>query len=220
MKKVNYQKTCSIVLNRLSPRIKDIIERRFGLNGKEKHTLESVGRVYGLTRERIRQIEKDGFLKIKKAKEEFADIYDYFKKVINSFGGYKEENSLLSFLSSESQDFAGIKSKINPDKEKRVKNCILLFLTLSGDFQKISEKDDLRPFWTTDKNCLPLIEQANKKLISFLERRGDVISLEELFKRQKDEISKIINNKKLTKKILESILEISKEIQKSPEGEY
>ena len=38
------------------PQYVDIIERRFGLNNKPIMTLEEIGRIYGLTRERIRQI--------------------------------------------------------------------------------------------------------------------------------------------------------------------
>jgi RNA polymerase nonessential primary-like sigma factor len=38
---------------------KTIIEFRYGLNGKEKLSLEAVGKIYGVTRERIRQIQAE-----------------------------------------------------------------------------------------------------------------------------------------------------------------
>ncbi len=41
----------------LSPRERKIIEMRFGLNDGVAHTLEEVGKEFGVTRERIRQIE-------------------------------------------------------------------------------------------------------------------------------------------------------------------
>jgi RNA polymerase primary sigma factor len=44
-------------LSRLDPRSRKILELRFGLGGEEPKTLEEVGRRYGVTRERIRQIE-------------------------------------------------------------------------------------------------------------------------------------------------------------------
>ncbi|HMM44041.1 MAG TPA: RNA polymerase sigma factor RpoS [Candidatus Macondimonas sp.] len=44
-------------LARLSAKQREVIERRFGLNGHERATLEQVGRDIGLTRERVRQIQ-------------------------------------------------------------------------------------------------------------------------------------------------------------------
>lgn len=40
----------------LSPRQKDILIRSFGLFGEEKQTLEEIGKVYGVGKERVRQI--------------------------------------------------------------------------------------------------------------------------------------------------------------------
>jgi RNA polymerase primary sigma factor len=44
-------------LERLSPRLRDILQRRFGLAGVHQQTLEEVGRDLGITRERVRQLE-------------------------------------------------------------------------------------------------------------------------------------------------------------------
>ena len=45
------------VINTLSNREKEVLEFRFGLNDGKQRTLEEVGRYFGVTRERIRQIE-------------------------------------------------------------------------------------------------------------------------------------------------------------------
>jgi RNA polymerase primary sigma factor len=44
-------------LRSLTPREEKILRMRFGLGGEREHTLEEVGKVLSLTRERIRQIE-------------------------------------------------------------------------------------------------------------------------------------------------------------------
>lgn len=49
----------------LSPREKKILEMRFGLTDGVTHTLEEVGKEFGVTRERIRQIEAKALEKIK-----------------------------------------------------------------------------------------------------------------------------------------------------------
>lgn len=51
-------------LNTLTPKEKDVLELRFGLNGKEPSTLETIGNKYQLTRERIRQIENKALIKL------------------------------------------------------------------------------------------------------------------------------------------------------------
>jgi RNA polymerase primary sigma factor len=45
------------VLDRLNPRMRLVISRRFGLDGQAPRTLEQVGSELGITRERVRQLE-------------------------------------------------------------------------------------------------------------------------------------------------------------------
>ena len=52
-------------LQLLSPRERDIIERRFGLNDKPRQLLREIGEDYHLTRERIREIEAKAIRKLR-----------------------------------------------------------------------------------------------------------------------------------------------------------
>lgn len=56
------------VLNKLSMREKKIIEFRFGLDGEGPYTLEETGRIIGITRERVRQIQSNALKKLKNFK--------------------------------------------------------------------------------------------------------------------------------------------------------
>lgn len=51
-------------LKELDERAADILRRRFGLSGMEEQTLEEVGAIYNVTRERIRQIESKALRKL------------------------------------------------------------------------------------------------------------------------------------------------------------
>jgi len=51
-------------LDALPQRERKVIEMRYGLTGKEASTLEEVGRAFGVTRERIRQIENNTLKKL------------------------------------------------------------------------------------------------------------------------------------------------------------
>jgi RNA polymerase primary sigma factor len=59
------QEQVETVLHTLDDRERRIIEMRFGLLGGEPGTLEEVGRAFGVTRERIRQIESKTLCKLR-----------------------------------------------------------------------------------------------------------------------------------------------------------
>jgi len=60
----------------LSPREQKILKMRFGLETGRTHTLEEVGKEFGVTRERIRQIEAKALQKLKKH-EKSQRLKDY-----------------------------------------------------------------------------------------------------------------------------------------------
>ena len=53
-------------LDELTPREKEVIRLRYGLDGNEPRTLEEVGRELEVTRERVRQIESSALTKLRK----------------------------------------------------------------------------------------------------------------------------------------------------------
>ncbi len=56
-------------LSLLTPREQKILRMRFGLEDGRSHTLEEVGQEFGVTRERIRQIEAKALAKLRKHKD-------------------------------------------------------------------------------------------------------------------------------------------------------
>lgn len=65
------------VLDTLSPKERKILELRYGLNDGIQHTLEEVGAEFGVTRERIRQIEAKVHEKLRN-NEKIARLKNYF----------------------------------------------------------------------------------------------------------------------------------------------
>ncbi len=63
-------KLISSWLDLISPQEKMVIDLRFGLRDGEPKTLEAIGEVFGVTRERIRQIEVKALLRLRKVMEE------------------------------------------------------------------------------------------------------------------------------------------------------
>ena len=62
---LNLQEETRRILTTLSPREEKIIRMRFGIREKSDYTLEETGKVFGITRERIRQIEAIALRKLR-----------------------------------------------------------------------------------------------------------------------------------------------------------
>lgn len=60
--------TIDAVLKHLSKREQTIIQLRYGLSGCGPHTLEETGQILGITRERVRQIQKKALMKLRNLK--------------------------------------------------------------------------------------------------------------------------------------------------------
>jgi len=53
------------ILDTLSPREASVLRLRFGIDCETDHTLEEVGKIFNVTRERIRQIEAKALRKLR-----------------------------------------------------------------------------------------------------------------------------------------------------------
>jgi RNA polymerase primary sigma factor len=65
-------------LLQLSEREQEILRKRFGMDGEEEHTLTDVGEQYGLSRERIRQLQVQALQKLREAQ---GGILSHFVEV-------------------------------------------------------------------------------------------------------------------------------------------
>ena len=63
------QKHVDIWLSRLSDKQCAVVERRFGLHGREVCTLEEIGNELGVTRERVRQIQIEAIKRLRQILE-------------------------------------------------------------------------------------------------------------------------------------------------------
>jgi RNA polymerase primary sigma factor len=64
------------LLEALDPREKKIISQRFGLDGGKPKTLEDVGKDFGITRERIRQLQNIALAKLRRALSQKENVLE------------------------------------------------------------------------------------------------------------------------------------------------
>jgi RNA polymerase primary sigma factor len=71
---LNFQREIQRILTTLSPREEKIVRMRFGIGEKAEHTLEETGKIFGVSRERIRQIESSALKKLRTRGVAFANF--------------------------------------------------------------------------------------------------------------------------------------------------
>jgi transcriptional regulator with XRE-family HTH domain len=195
--KQDYQKICQDLIKDLPQRQKDIIEQRFGLKNGERKTLQEIGDNYGITRERVRQIEEDGFSKIRPKLEKYQEVFQYFGCEIEKFGGLRKEDILLNSLAGQ-----------------KFQNQVFFLLTLGEKFQRFAENKIFHSLWAIDQNSFNFAKEVLDFLSKKLLEIGRPLGFTNLLKEANSQF------KSLTSQILQSYLEVSKRIQLGIEGNY
>ncbi|MBZ9578380.1 hypothetical protein KJA14_00850 [Patescibacteria group bacterium] len=196
--KLNYQKICQDLLKDLPQRTRDVVEKRFGLKTGERKTLEAIGKNYGICRERVRQIEADGFLRLKPKLEKYQGVFQYFSNQIHDFGDLKKEEILLNLLGSP-----------------RFQNQTFFLLTLGERFKRFSENRDFYSLWTISPDSLTFAKSVLDLLYNKLAEINQPQNFEEIFKKIDPNLGK-----PLTPRVLQSFLEVSKKIQSGIDGQF
>jgi RNA polymerase primary sigma factor len=88
---LDFQREIQRILITLSPREEKIVRMRFGIGEKAEHTLEETRKIFGVTRERIRQIESSALKKLRHPR----------RGLPNPFGWDKRTKNINGFLTKE-----------------------------------------------------------------------------------------------------------------------
>jgi hypothetical protein len=197
---LNYQKICSELLKGLPQRVSTIIERRFGLKSGNRETLEAIGQDFGITRERVRQIENEGLSVILAKKEILEPAYKYINGVLKSFGGLQKEDTLLSVLGGD-----------------KFKSHAFFLLSLNKGVKRVSENEGFHTFWMRDEASFNLAKNIINLTIDTFEKEKRTLDIKELFKIEKPGFSKIAGDK-INENSLKSFIGISQKIQGNAEN--
>lgn len=193
------------LLSALSSRSKEVIESRYGLGkNNERMTLEAIGQKYGITRERVRQIENHSIATIRKSKyyNEEKAVFDELEQLIHSLGGIIMEQDLLNHIS----------------KDQTLQNHINFLLVIGHPFKKVKEDDDFKHRWYVDENISNKVHESLKKVYENL-KDEDLIPETEMIKAFMDHVKEIAEKFK-EEEIIKRWLSISKKIGKNPLGEW
>ena len=156
------------VLGVLSTRNKDVISRRFGLKTGKKETLESIGKSYGITRERVRQIEEVSLKQIRVnlnngMTAKVKPFVSLAENILEQAGGVSREDNLFA-------KFSGVA------KESPANAALVFFLSLDGRLKKFAEIDDLHAFWALSDQHAESFKKSLSVFVNALESEGTPIA--------------------------------------------
>lgn len=189
----------------LPERARDVVQSRYGL-GKEtkKMTLESIGKKYGITRERVRQIENYAINHIKKSKQykEQKPAFDELEAYVHTLGAVVAEEDLLRHAS----------------KDKSLQNHIHFMLVLGDAFKKEKEDDNFKHRWHVDKDLSLKIHESLHKLYKSLSD-DEILPESDLIANFLEHL-KDVSEKYKSEEVMKRWLSMSKMIGKNPLGEW
>lgn len=197
-------KTVASLVKALSPRNRDIISRRFGLKNGKKETLESIGKGYGITRERVRQIEEFTLGQLSKVADGHPEVEKYASlaaNVLNENGGVMREKDLFKAFSGT-------------DSENVLNASLVFVLTLDKDLVRFNENDHFSSLWAVNDSVLGNFKNLASLCHNLLEKNRKVNSEADFYNLvRKNNVPGI--NGDLAQKHLQSYMTISKTVGKN-----
>lgn len=148
MVKFDIKRIVNKLVENLSDRSKDIVLSRFGIGKDDYETLEAIGQRYGITRERVRQIEADALKHIHSPSNEpvIKPVIASLSEFVKSRGGVMEETELK-------KEFASAYFESKSESSQKYEGATMLFLSL-GNFSRTKEDENFWPRWATDGSSL------------------------------------------------------------------
>ncbi|MCK5460822.1 hypothetical protein KAI58_02465 [Candidatus Gracilibacteria bacterium] len=158
---IDFSKLMTRVLSLLSDKERDVIQRRFSLDGRKKETLDGIGKGYQITRERVRQIEAVALKKLARISMDpsMRKIHDLAFGILSSHGCVMSEDHLISEMLKNMLETKNIDV-----------NAMKLAMRVSNQMIKQEKNQFFRAFWRTSemkllevKNCIKAVQKSMQK---------------------------------------------------------
>jgi hypothetical protein len=193
------------LLSVLPERAQEVLTSRYGLGKDSKRmTLEAIGKRYGITRERVRQIENYALNNVRKADaytKERASFVE-LENLLHSLGGIVVEEDLLNHASDD----------------KSIQNHLNFLLVLGETFKRSKEDEHFKHRWHVNQELSQQVEESLKKLYKSISD-SDILTESEIVTTFLEHL-KEVSEKYKNEEIVRRWLNISKKIAKNPLGEW
>lgn len=201
------------LFRQLTTKEADVLRRRFGLAEEGEETLEHIGQVYQVTRERIRQIEGSSIKRIKQSSQ-FSDairpVEHVVLNVIHQHGGILTEDMLMDRLLQVNQDSL---------MERRALRFILERL-LDEKIDSLPQTKRHRTAWSVKNPPLDFFQRVSDQLSQLITAAGAPLHYDKLFEQFQVQDFYRQNTNRLSSHIVLSVLHFSQLFDQNPFGEY
>ncbi len=191
------------IKNISNQRTRDILQLRFGLKDGQRKTLEAIGQRYGITRERVRQVEEAAFSDLRKPVpiNVFRPAFRSIDSFLNQEGRVVREERLLAFLTKT-------------DNPHSARGALFFILTLGQPYQRFVETDKFHPLWSNSETALSQVEETVGQLVNKLKEVQKPISQRALLSSCKEA------GIGLSRRIIFSYLDATKQVDQNNFGQF
>ncbi len=176
------------LFSELMDREKDILSRRFGLKGDKGETLEKIGSLHKLTRERVRQIESASIKKIKKLDvlgDSIATLKQTVHSLLNEHGGLVRREYLLDILTVMALEINNENTPEDPEYEQnrsayRNHFDFLISKLMSEDLELVAGDDKFNASFRIKEGAVGYLDELAEDLMSKVDLLKKTYTTEEL----------------------------------------
>lgn len=209
---INPQELVNLLLSELNVREREVLNARYGLDRADYQTLEAIGKNYGITRERVRQIENNALRKAvqKEGRDEIlAGLLSIVLKEIDKGGYIRLEDSLLDDI---------LKNSVEPEIDR---NCLLFVFNkfLTGHIEPIDVIYTERA-WRIKNKDISHYSRLVDGIKNILEKKNQPMHLSEILEGLKREImdeklNRVAEEVQDWERAVDSYLQVSKHFKKN-----
>lgn len=172
----------------LLDRERDILSRRFGLRGAKGETLEKIGGLHKLTRERVRQIEAASIKKIKKLEKlagVIATLRGVVRELLQDQGGLVRRDYLLDILTVICLELSADGAQIGAEAETKrqiYRNHFnfLLSKLMADELELVEDTDVFHPSYKMRDENVDHLEELADDLLKKVDGLKKTLTTEEL----------------------------------------
>lgn len=166
-KNINVSKLVASLMESLDARQREVIDGRYGLKDGNLNTLAEIGERYGVTRERIRQIEAGalGILKNVFNRGGANEFVALVKEHLTNIGGLRRESLLLNDL----------RLMITDPNSIHLDNKVRFVLDIAGEPKFVQEEEENFSYWFLGEDDKKKASAFVAKLAKSMEGKRDNI---------------------------------------------